>query len=128
MAKNRNFLGLIEIEKNADYYESVGQYGTVYVYMTDLELLKNLEHYLDLHYWTYIEDTPLKLHWGYYGLTTSYINDNMEYFGMEIVWDNGLLGKIREWLKLHHGKLEREDWIRYSQTTNEQLKDGKVFM
>lgn len=127
MKKNRDFLGLIEIEKNADFYESMEQNGMVYVNMTDIELLENLEDYLH-NYRTYIYNCPLKLHLDYDGLTTSYVNDNIEYWRMDIVWDNGLLGKIREWLKMHNGKFEREDWIRYSQTTNEQLEDGKVFM
>lgn len=127
MTKNRDFLGLIEIEKNADCYESHGQYGTVYVNMTDIQLLNNLEDYLKT-FNTYIADRPLKLHLDYNGLTTSYVSDNMKYWRLEIEWDNGLLGKIREWLKMHHGKFEREDWIRYSQTSNKQMEKGKVFM
>lgn len=127
MEKNRDFLGLIKIEKNADFYETIAQYGQVYVYMTDMELLDNLNKYLN-DFRTYIEDRQLKLHFGYDGLTTSYISDNMEYWRMEIDWDKGMLGKIREWLKLHHGKFEREDWIRYTQTSNKQIEDGKVFM
>lgn len=127
MRKNRDFLGLIEIEKNADYYESRGQYGTVYVNMKDRELLDNLQDYLN-NFMTYIADRPLKIHFGYSSLTTSYINGRIGYWRMEIDWDKGLLGKIREWLKLHHGKFEREDWIRYSQTSNKQMEKGKVFM
>lgn len=115
MKKNRDFLGCIKIEKNADFYESLGQYGKVYVYMTDMELLDNLNKYLN-GFRTYIEDSQLTL------------SDNMEYWRIEIDWDKGLLGKIREWLKLHHGKFEREDWIRYTQTSNKQIEEGKVFM
>lgn len=126
MAEKRDFLGLIQIERNADYYESRGQYGTVYVNMTDIELLDNLQNYLD-DYDTYIADRPLELHLGYNGLTTSFISDSKEYWRMEIDWDKGLLGKIREWLKAHNGKLEREDWIRYSQTSNKQIENGKIF-
>ena len=94
--------------------------------MTDIELLDNLQNYLD-DYDTYIADRPLELHLGYNGLTTSYISDRKEYWRMEIDWDKGLLGKIREWLKAHNGKFEREDWIRYSQTSNKQIENGKIF-
>ena len=119
MRKNRDFLGLIEIERNADCYESRGQYGTVYVNMTDMELLDNLQDYLN-DFMTYVADRPLKLHLGY--------SDNKYYWRMQIDWDKGLLGKIREWLKLHNGKFEREDWVRYSQTSNKQMENGTVLI
>jgi hypothetical protein len=127
MVQKRKFLGLIEIERNADCYESRGQYGTVYVNMPDMELLQNLEYYLR-EYMTYMADRKLKLHLDYNGLTTSYVSDHIEYWRMEIEWDKGLLTKIKEWLKLHHGKFEREDWVRYTQTSNKQTENGKVFM
>jgi hypothetical protein len=94
--------------------------------MTNMELLQNLQYHLS-DFITFMADRKLKLHLDYNGLTTSYVSD-IEYWRLQIEWDKGLLTKIKEWLREHHGKLEREDWVRYTQTSNKQTENGKVFM